>query len=581
MDCLKQTRASALFPPVNCVVSPEIGGRELAFSSNPVVVRSALVKLPATFMLAVLPAIVLVCGIFIASRTAQGQSYQGAEGAEKAGIQQLIEQLNQTDFELREAAQRKLIEIGSPAVDPLVSTLLDCTPDVCSRVKQILQAVAVECDEESVFKVLAALQIRFEVPAERVKQLLDRWAIHSRGAVVARWREQGAIVMDPLERTDPLNQLAEINDLEHQMRIQMAQQQAFRFEVKIKEADLAKSQALEDSPQAKERDQSATTQSIAERLQLVLDESLKRNKKLVLKSGKGAAGFERSLAMLQEQPVSVVIGEDWRGDYSDFDFTEPQTKLLIDSFEVQKKVIDDSLLTVLNQHPVVLLTLNQCSIASDVKQTFPASLSSLVIEGANDSSNIFQLVSDDSPGLSRVRFVNSKFGKTQALALQQFRRLTIVELVRIDLDEKTFDGLASLRRLRRVWLERCKFPAAAFLEFQQERRDIRVEFTAKAFLGVSSDPGRLFGRGRQFKPPAADTEGCVVATVVPGEAADRAGMEAGDEILTVGGQKVKSFEELRIAIAQCEIGEEVPIEIRRDGKDKTLKATMGIPDDLK
>ena len=56
-------------------------------------------------------------------------------------------------------------------------------------------------------------------------------------------------------------------------------------------------------------------------------------------------------------------------------------------------------------------------------------------------------------------------------------------------------------------------------------------------------------------------------------------MKQGDEVLSVGGQDVTSFDELRIAIAQCEIGEEVPIVIRRDGKEETLKATMGVPDE--
>jgi len=191
------------------------------------------------------------------------------------------------------------------------------------------------------------------------------------------------------------------------------------------------------------------------------------------------------------------------------------------------------------------------------------------------------------------------------MALRKFERLATIDLERMDLEEDAFEGLASLPRLRRVWLERCKFPAAAFLDFKKERKEVGVDFTAKAFLGVSSDPGRRFLGARQLQLPAADGKapgsvpapafvpgrgvqrqqaapvGCVIANVVAGEAADRAGMKAGDEVITIGGQRVKSFEELRISIAQCQIGQEVAIVILRDGEEKTLQATMGTPDDLK
>ena len=248
----------------------------------------------------------------------------------------------------------------------------------------------------------------------------------------------------------------------------------------------------------------------------------------------------------------------------------------INSLEVQKKVIDDALLSVLNKHPLSAVSLVECSIAADVTQAFPNSVVLLTIDGSNDPKSMLQVITKEDPGLTQVRFLKGKFDKAQALALKDLPRLAIVELMKIDLDKSAFEGLASVRQLRRLKLEQCKFPAAAFIDYRDKRRgDVVVDFTAKAFLGVSS--ARDFRQNGRFQPKQAETDVCTVASIVPGEAAQRAGMEAGDQIVSVAGQKIKSFDELRIAIAQCEIGEEVAIQIRRDGKEMELKAVMGEP----
>ena len=529
-------------------------------------------KLQATALPAVLAAIALLCCVFVVNHTVHGQAPQAAQ---KVKVGQLIDDLSQVDYDQREAAERQLIEIGSPAVDPLINALVDCTPDVCSRVKRILQAIAGECDEESLFKALAALRIRFEVPAQRIKPLIDRWAIQSRAAVVARWRKQGAIVEDRFESIDPVDEI----DNQIQMRLQLAQQRNFQLEV-VDKKDLVITQSLESPPAIDEPKEQWATQSIAEQLKLVLEGSLEQNKVRVLSSTNGAAGLEQSMNALAREPVSVTIGKDWRGEYSDFDFTGTRSSLPISSLNVQKKKINDLLLSVLKKHPIKAVTLNECSIAADMKQTLPASLSMLVIEDQDDSVKALELISRDSSALNRVRFVGSGFGKAEAAALEDFPLLAVIELFRLDLEKEAFEGITSLEQVHRVLIERCKFPASAFIKFQQVRSDVVVIFTARAFLGVGRDPpGLAFNRNGNIQPPQVPADGCVIFTVVQGGAAAQAGMKSGDVVLSVGDQKVRNFEELRIAIAQCDIGEEVSIKIRRDGKEKTLQAKMGNQDE--
>ena len=115
----------------------------------------------------------------------------------------------------------------------------------------------------------------------------------------------------------------------------------------------------------------------------------------------------------------------------------------------------------------------------------PASLKSLVIENSDTPEKMLDLVSRNNSALNKVVFVSSKFGKTQAMALKDFSELERVDLVKIDLKEDAFEGLALLSQLNGVGIERCKFPAAAFLDFQRARPRLVGRFTAKAFLGLA------------------------------------------------------------------------------------------------
>ncbi|HEX2043826.1 MAG TPA: trypsin-like peptidase domain-containing protein, partial [Acidimicrobiales bacterium] len=82
-----------------------------------------------------------------------------------------------------------------------------------------------------------------------------------------------------------------------------------------------------------------------------------------------------------------------------------------------------------------------------------------------------------------------------------------------------------------------------------------------AFLGVSTSPTP----GRR---------GVVVEEVVEGSPADRAGIEAGDVILSVGGTAVDNPEELRQAIADRQPGDQVQVGYRRGRDTRTAEVTL-------
>jgi predicted metalloprotease with PDZ domain len=68
--------------------------------------------------------------------------------------------------------------------------------------------------------------------------------------------------------------------------------------------------------------------------------------------------------------------------------------------------------------------------------------------------------------------------------------------------------------------------------------------------------------------------GALVTEVADGSAAEKAGVKAGDVILGLGGHKVKDGADLREAIDRAAGGEELPLEVWRDGKRLELRLTL-------
>ena len=68
--------------------------------------------------------------------------------------------------------------------------------------------------------------------------------------------------------------------------------------------------------------------------------------------------------------------------------------------------------------------------------------------------------------------------------------------------------------------------------------------------------------------------GVLVARLDPKGPAARAGMKAGDIIVSIAGHEVKNLQELRVAIGRHKIGETVDVAVRRQKAAMTLKVTL-------
>jgi serine protease Do len=90
----------------------------------------------------------------------------------------------------------------------------------------------------------------------------------------------------------------------------------------------------------------------------------------------------------------------------------------------------------------------------------------------------------------------------------------------------------------------------------------------RGWLGVTSKPPEtVLGK----RP----TPGAVVDEVHPDTPAAKAGLQAGDRIVEVDGEKVDDFDALRSLIGAHPPGKRVRLKVRRNGKSKTIKVALG------
>lgn len=115
---------------------------------------------------------------------------------------------------------------------------------------------------------------------------------------------------------------------------------------------------------------------------------------------------------------------------------------------------------------------------------------------------------------------------------------------------------------------------AGALEIDLDRFDGDLrEFAERALRErLGNAAGQAFGEAAAGFGPALgvtveEHDGAIVVQrVLAGSAAARAGVEAGDEIRRVDGERVESVDALREVLAEIELGEDYEIEVRRDGE---------------
>ena len=98
------------------------------------------------------------------------------------------------------------------------------------------------------------------------------------------------------------------------------------------------------------------------------------------------------------------------------------------------------------------------------------------------------------------------------------------------------------------------------------------------FDGGSAEPepeAPVGGRPSLGVQLVRDADGAQVYEVVPGSAADKAGVQAGDVILKIGEKEISSAAAMAADIGARKPGDKISLLLRRGGEEKSLEATLG------
>jgi serine protease Do len=96
---------------------------------------------------------------------------------------------------------------------------------------------------------------------------------------------------------------------------------------------------------------------------------------------------------------------------------------------------------------------------------------------------------------------------------------------------------------------------------------------ARGFLGLHLQGEMTPGLAKEFNLP--NMNGALVTAVDLDTPAGEAGFKEGDFVTEFNGQKVKDMRQFRLMVSQTAPGRKVTLKIVRDGKEKTLTATLG------
>ncbi len=77
------------------------------------------------------------------------------------------------------------------------------------------------------------------------------------------------------------------------------------------------------------------------------------------------------------------------------------------------------------------------------------------------------------------------------------------------------------------------------------------------------------------------TSGAVVAQVLPGSAAEKAGLQRGDLIVAIDGHPVHNGADLRNAVGVLRAGTPIRLKVIRNGKARLIEATIALPQDAR
>ena len=164
------------------------------------------------------------------------------------------------------------------------------------------------------------------------------------------------------------------------------------------------------------------------------------------------------------------------------------------------------------------------------------------------------------PELETIAILDGKVGPDLFRSLAAMERIQNLEFRYSPVKAEWADAILDLPIRASLSLMGTGIPAQKVDEMRAARPGLQIEFRQGGFLGVTCPP---------------DFQVCQITGVVPGSAAEQAGLIPNDIIVGIGEQKITRFKDLQDAINQHLPGDDLQIRYSRGGVVRETTATLG------
>jgi len=138
-------------------------------------------------------------------------------------------------------------------------------------------------------------------------------------------------------------------------------------------------------------------------------------------------------------------------------------------------------------------------------------------------------------------------------------KVSTLQIEYADLSDAALPHIAKMPALRHFQIRGGKFSREALRAFHRQRTNVSIMALGEGMMGVNGS----FTAGS-----------CLLDTVFPGSGAHDGGLQAGDEILSIAGEKVRDFSDLTISVSTRKPGEKMKVVYKRDGREHETEITL-------
>lgn len=197
------------------------------------------------------------------------------------------------------------------------------------------------------------------------------------------------------------------------------------------------------------------------------------------------------------------------------------------------------------------------------KIKFLTHITTVTLEGAHTTDAWLEKVSQ-MPSVTALSIKRAKITDAGLNAIKKMPSLQELSVYYSPIGDGAVDVLSDMRGLTKLKLYGGMLTQEGKTQLENAFAQAAMDLDIRrgAFLGVSCGQGQI-------------GFGCVITYVREGSAAAKAGLYAGDIILSYDGKKVSDFETLTAHIAQHAPGDTADMEIQRGPTTVTKKITLG------